>query len=214
MAARRIVVDLLRHGEPEGGAVLRGRIDPALTGTGRRQMRAAAALCGRDGPAGAAPWTRIVSSPLRRCREFAEEAAARARAPLTVDPRWQEIDYGEWDGMPLDRWRALLAERFGASRPDLSRFAPPGGEDFPAFSARVLAAWRDLESLPDGDRPLLVTHGGVFRVILPAVLGPPPHRPFRGPVPFACLSRVSIEASGRGARAELVFHDRAGGAAP
>lgn len=214
MAVRRVLVDLLRHGEPEGGAVLRGRIDPALTGAGWRQMRAAAALCGEDGPAGTAPWTRVLTSPLLRCREFAETAAADAGAPLTVDPRWQEIDYGEWDGMPLERWRALIEERFGTSRPDLSKFAPPGGEDFPAFSARVLAAWRDLEGLPDGARLLLVTHGGVFRVILPAVMGLPPHRPFRRPVPFACLSRVSVEATDRGARAELVFHDRAGGAAP
>lgn len=214
MAPRRAVVDLLRHGEPEGGAVLRGRVDPALTGTGRRQMRAAAALCRRDGPAGAPPWTRIVTSPLLRCREFAEETAAKTRLPLTVDPRWREIDYGEWDGMPLDRWRVLAAERFEAAGRDIMKFSAPGGEGFAAFSARVLAAWRDLAELPDGARALLVTHGGVFRVVLPAVMGLPPGAPFPHPVPFACLSRVGVEAADRGARAELLFHNRAGGAAP
>ena len=43
-AKRIITVDLLRHGEPEGGDILRGRINPKLTPTGWRQMSTSAAL--------------------------------------------------------------------------------------------------------------------------------------------------------------------------
>ena len=43
-AKRIITVDLLRHGEPEGGDILRGRINPKLTTTGWRQMSTSAAL--------------------------------------------------------------------------------------------------------------------------------------------------------------------------
>ena len=43
-AKRIIIVDLLRHGEPEGGDILRGRINPKLTTTGWRQMSTSAAL--------------------------------------------------------------------------------------------------------------------------------------------------------------------------
>jgi broad specificity phosphatase PhoE len=50
-------------------------------------------------------WDRIISSPLRRCREFAERTATVSNIPLEIDEQWQEIDYGDWDGMPIDEWR-------------------------------------------------------------------------------------------------------------
>ena len=43
-AKRTIIVDLLRHGEPEGGDILRGRINPKLTPLGWRQMSASTGL--------------------------------------------------------------------------------------------------------------------------------------------------------------------------
>ena len=87
-AKRIIIVDLLRHGEPEGGDILRGRINPKLTPTGWRQMSTSAALTLDPNAAYAAElgllapviptpltprWTKVISSPLARCQHFAAQ---------------------------------------------------------------------------------------------------------------------------------------------
>jgi len=56
-------VDLIRHGEPEGGVKLRGWLDDPLSAAGWQQMRAAIA--------GNNAWQQIVTSPMLRCRELA-----------------------------------------------------------------------------------------------------------------------------------------------
>ncbi|MEW6253578.1 MAG: histidine phosphatase family protein, partial [Planctomycetota bacterium] len=62
------LIDLMRHGEPVGGRRYRGQVDDPLSEKGWAQMRAAVGE--------AAPWHHVVSSPLLRCREFAETLAA------------------------------------------------------------------------------------------------------------------------------------------
>ena len=66
-------VDLLRHGEVEGGERYRGSTDDALSARGWEQMRAAVG--------DACAWTGIVSSPLKRCAEFGPIAAYRPLNP-------------------------------------------------------------------------------------------------------------------------------------
>jgi len=189
-----ITVDILRHGQPEGGEVLRGRIDHPLAEQGWAQMWQAAGLTPR--PTAEQPettaWTEIVSSPLQRCRDFAEKLAGRTGLPVTVEPDWQEIDYGDWDGMPLSEWHSTAAYQFRAFRKDMTALQPPNGEAFTGFRDRVLDAWERILNRPDGSRILLITHGGVMRVVLPTVLGIPLNRTGVLEIPFACLSRVKI----------------------
>ena len=208
---KRITVDFLRHGEPQGGEILRGRINPPLTECGWRQMRGAVGLDPDFRPTGPTPaWTGILSSPLVRCLDFAAAVAAATGLELAVDDNWQEIDYGDWDGMPLSEWRSLAAEQFKAFRDDISALAPPGGERYVDFRDRVLGAWSALAEYPDESHLLLVTHGGVIRVILPSVLGMPLNRSFPLFIPFACHSRVALEFSGGRCSAALIFHNAAG----
>lgn len=220
---KRITVDLLRHGEPEGGEVLRGRIDHCLTGLGWQQMRNAVASVSANTTADSnsnsntstntkdrnnlAGWTHIISSPLKRCRAFAETVAQERGLALHTESCWQEIDYGEWDGMPLPDWRQQAAPMFQEFRQDMARLVPPNGEDFISFKDRVLSAWQELSALPDGSHVLLVTHGGVLRVILPSVLGMPLNRSQPLHIPFASLSRVNLQVSDSGTQASLIFHN-------
>lgn len=80
------LIDMLRHGEPVGGRRYRGQTDDPLSDKGWRQMRAATAET--------RPWTAIVSSPLLRCRAFAEELAGQTGLPLAVDDRLKEVGFG------------------------------------------------------------------------------------------------------------------------
>ena len=212
-----ITIDLLRHGEPEGGDVLRGRIDHVLTEAGWQQMHHAIArgLTTQEAQTAAAQfnWTHVVSSPLRRCRAFAEALAQEHEIALEIAECWQEIDYGDWDGMALPEWREQAGPMFREFRQDMSRLVPPNGEAFIVFKDRVLQAWDRLAELPDGSRVLLVTHGGVLRVILPMVLGMPLNRSQPLHIPFASYSRVSMLISGgttdRRIANSLVFHNAA-----
>ena len=61
------LIDLVRHGEPVGGIRYRGQMDDPLSHTGWQEMRKA---IGRE-----TPWDAIISSPLLRCRAFAEDSS-------------------------------------------------------------------------------------------------------------------------------------------
>ena len=190
---KQITVDFLRHGEPVGGDVLRGRIDHPLSKLGWSQMQKAAALSAERELSPSTPsWTHLISSPLQRCRVFSEHLAVVTALDLQVREQWQEIDYGDWDGMLLSDWREVAGPQFKEFREDVSKLQPPNGEAFLLFRDRVLAAWSELADLPDGSHALVVTHGGVLRVVLPTVLGMPLNRSFPLHIPFASFSRVAL----------------------
>ena len=214
--SKKIIVDLLRHGEPEGGEVLRGRVDHRLTELGWQQMQASTELLTAAGSNFNSPaskpsnWTHIISSPLQRCSEFAKKISTEKNIELSIAPQWQEIDYGDWDGMQLKDWRSEAADQFKAFRKDMSKLAPPNGENYLSFKDRVLAAWQEISELEDGSHVLLVTHGGVLRVVLPTVLGMALNRSHPLQIPFACISRVSLEIGETRQSASLLFHNAAG----
>ena len=159
-------LDLLRHGETESGGGFRGSLDDALTARGWAQMRTAVEG-GR--------WDLLVSSPLQRCRAFAEELAQRQGSSWN----WKTICAncisalgralgGRPDGRPQRGARPLLGRSL--------RLYPPGGEPLSEFEARVLAAQRRLRQRHAGRRVLLVTHGGVIRLLLACARGLPRER--------------------------------------
>ena len=191
-------IDLIRHGEPEGGIRFRGHTDDPLSELGWSQMRAA--VQGRN------PWQVVITSPLLRCAGFAAELSADAGIALETDARLKEIGFGEWEGCTpeelvqqdpgcLDRlWR------------DPAGFTPPGGEGLTAFAARVTEGWNDLLHRHAGKHILVVAHGGVNRVILCQTLQIPIQHMFRLDVPLAGRSRVRVYGRGAEAQPQLIFH--------
>lgn len=216
---KQITVDFLRHGEPVGGEVLRGRVDHPLSELGWSQMQRSASLNAERQLTQATPkWTHIVSSPLQRCRIFAEHLAGEASLEIKVMDAWQEIDYGDWDGMLLSEWRERAGPQFKEFRKDVSKLQPPNGEAFLAFKDRVLRAWNALAELPEDSHVLVVTHGGVLRVVLPTVLGMPLNRSYPLHIPFASFSRVELTVNQNSEEgsvgdsivgASLMFHNAA-----
>jgi len=184
--ARATRIDLLRHGETTGGNRYRGSIDDALTLPGWTAMRAALGKeCG---------WNRIVSSPLRRCADFARDLAQRQALPLDIDARLREIHFGDWEGKTAPD---LLAADPGA----VTRFwndpvnhPPPGAENLLAFQTRVLHAWHEIAARHAGEHLLIVTHGGPIRIILGQAQGMPVPESLRLEVPHAHLSRLEVKA--------------------
>ena len=160
-----VYLELLRHGETEQGGGLRGSLDDALTAAGWAQLRAAVVEAG--------PWDRLISSPLQRCARFAEELAAQRGLPLHLEADLQELHFGEWEGRSSASLMQTDAEALGRFWSDPYAFTPPAGEPLLQFEARVLAAVRRLRQQYAGQRLLLITHGGVMRLLLARARGLP-----------------------------------------
>lgn len=158
-------LDLLRHGETELGGGLRGSLDDALTANGWAQMRAAVV--------GQGPWDRLVSSPLQRCALFAQELAARLDLPVSLEPALQELHFGAWEGQSAAALMETDAEGLGLFWADPYGFTPPQGEPVMQFSERVLGAIAQLHQACAGQRVLLISHGGVMRLLLAKARGLP-----------------------------------------
>ena len=187
-------LDLMRHGEPVGGRKYRGQIDEPLSEKGWAQMQAAVG--------DARPWTQIVSSPLVRCRAFAETLAERHGLPLALDERLMEVGFGEWEGKT-----AAEIERNGPGT--LARFKsdplnarPAGAEPLADFQARVAAGLQDMLAQYIGQHLLLVGHAGVIRMALAWALHIPLEHAYRIEVATASMTRLRFDDG----HASLVFH--------
>lgn len=176
---------LVRHGrtEPNASGLLLGRADVGLDAVGRRQ---AAALARRVGtPA------RIIASPLARC----QETAAAFGATVETDPRWVELDYGEYDRRPLGEVPEEVWRRW---RSDLT-FRPPGGETLAELGARVRDALDELAGGQVGPTPgdvVVVTHVSPIKAAVAWALAVGDEVAWRMFVAVASITRVAITPTG------------------
>jgi alpha-ribazole phosphatase len=127
------VLILVRHGESEANAqgLLLGRTDAALTEAGRRQAASVRPLLRN-------PVNELRSSPLSRARDTAELLSLTQ--PVTIDERWVEVDYGEYECQPL---RDIPADIWRQWRSDPG-FRPLGGETLAEVDQRVVRACVEL----------------------------------------------------------------------
>jgi broad specificity phosphatase PhoE len=152
---------LVRHAATDwSGVRFCGRTDLPLNELGRRQV---AALVARVADIGLSVLA-VGSSPARRAVETAAPLARALAAPLELDDRLREADFGLVEGSTFDAvartWpvvaRALLA---GGSAIDW-----PAGERAADLARRLRPVATELATAT-GDT-LLVTHGGVVRALL------------------------------------------------
>lgn len=157
---------LIRHGRSQANAagVLAGRTPGvALDDTGVRQ---ADALADRFAHVS---FSRIVTSPLERCRATAVTLARGESEPI-VDDRLVECEYGEWTGRKLEE---LHDEPLWAEVQDMpSGVRFPGGESMPELYARVTTAVADHNAAVDEHGVwAAVTHADVIKAIIADAVG-------------------------------------------
>ncbi len=114
------VVDLLRHGEVEGGPCFRGSLDDPLTANGRKTMESTLQKL--------APWDQIITSPLQRCRKVATTFAKQYSTPLMVEAGFSEICFGEWEGKTATQIMESDSESLKLFWQNPDENSPPGGE--------------------------------------------------------------------------------------
>ena len=192
-------IDLIRHGEPVGGRKYRGQIDDPLSDKGWTQMRQAVA--------DHKPWDVIISSTLSRCIEFAQELGQRHAIEVIREPRFIEIDFGEWEGRTANELAQEDARQVQRFLADPLNNTPRGAETLYEFEARIIGAWNDVLQQHAGRHVLLIGHAGMMRMIMRHVLDMPLERMFRIQVANAAITRIRVEGTGNNAFPRLLFHD-------
>ena len=159
-----LYLDFLRHGETSLSHTLRGKTDDALTAKGWMQMQSTIAQAEQVSQA----WDVIYSSPLQRCRLFAEEWAEQKQLPLYIEPNLQEMDFGEWEAQPTERLYQLYPDELAQFWQTPLSFTPPQAESLLAFKSRVLESVETLtqQMYAQGwTRALIISHGGVIKLL-------------------------------------------------
>jgi broad specificity phosphatase PhoE len=145
---------LVRHGETAGNASrILQRADEPLNERGLGQAGRLAQRLSDQG------FVHIVCSDLLRARMTAAPLAARSGIAIEETPLLQERNFGDLRGLP---YTDLTENPFGPE------FAPPNGEDWPTFHARVADAFEFIVSRRRSVNGTLVvvTHGLVCRALV------------------------------------------------
>jgi probable phosphoglycerate mutase len=164
----------VRHGETDWNVEgrLQGQTERPLNERGRAQaaavgrVLASLAAGARDLPHHASPMRRTVET-----MDLMRRSLGLPEGGYATDPRLKELSFGRWEG---STWPEIVAaEPDLAARRDADkwRFQPPGGESYAMLLERV-EAW--LAGL-DGPS-VVVSHGGVARVLMHALAGVDPLR--------------------------------------
>lgn len=191
--------DMMRHGEPQGGKRYRGTLDDPLSATGWQQMQAAVSAADH--------WDAILTSPMARCRPFAETVAQARGLPLHVEPELREINFGDWEGYTAAEIHERTPGALEAFWSNPVGHPPPGGEALPEFHRRVTSALQQWRETLEGKRVLVVCHGGVIRMAMADVMGTPLEKAMGAlMVPYACRSRVRMDRFGDQWLSCLVSH--------
>lgn len=159
--ARRLY--LVRHGETELSArrSYSGHREVPLTGTGREQARRVGERL-RGGGVDA-----VYSSPLGRATDTARAIAAATGAPLRIDKRLIEVDYGPLEGLDREGARERFGEAYQAWREDPMGTPLPGMEPLTSVLERARNA--TAAAVAACRCPVIVGHQGVLRLVLVAL---------------------------------------------
>lgn len=124
----------------------------------------------------------VYTSPLKRCAQLAHTLSGETLS----DVRLKEMDFGDWEMRP---WGDIPSEILNPWMQDFVNIPVPGGESFGQLIERVNAVWQEI-SHQTVERVLVVTHGGVIRSVLGAVLAMDPKHFFSMEIDYGGVSLV------------------------
>ena len=181
---------LIRHGEVAGnsGAIrtFAGARDLELTSRGILQAQAVAnRMKGEKLDA-------VFASTLQRAYKTADKIAVEYNLSATRISGWNEVNYGDWEGLSEDEISRNHADLWRARVEDPWNVAPPGGESYQMLWARLDPVWNALLEQNSGKTVAVVGHNGSLRVLLCQLLGAPPANARRLQIGNCSITKVNI----------------------
>jgi alpha-ribazole phosphatase len=151
------MITLLRHGKTEHNDGFYGSTDSKLTAKGLQTMHRACETLSIDA---------IVTSPLTRCRQFAQQLSEQRQCPMFVLPKIREYHFGDWEGMGIAQLWQSNPKELEALWTDINTFTPPNAETFQDFNTRLKQAIAGIKTWQEQyPSMLVVTHAGVIRAL-------------------------------------------------
>lgn len=195
---------LIRHGMPEKSTsekVYIGVTDIPLSTRGSAE----AAQLGRYflHHLSATTTVRILTSPLQRCRQTAEEiqrvlsdGGIKLSEPSVVEAL-HEINLGEWEGKRVQEIREHFPEVYEARGRALGTYHTPGGESFLEAGVRFQKAIEAcLPDMEESEILLIVAHAGVIRAYLSLLMGRELDHLMDIPLPYASVTELLLNSEG------------------
>ncbi|NLL37836.1 MAG: histidine phosphatase family protein [Fretibacterium sp.] len=178
-------VILARHGRTEwnDAGLFQGRTDIPLNEKGKDQAKRLARRLASW------PVQAVYASPLTRALDTARAVAAPHALEPVVLKGLEEINFGIWEGLSVP----YLAEQGALSdwEKDPLFNAPEDGESWEALSERVGQALETIQK--DGfEHVVVVSHGGIMRVIYALLVGLSPHTVWRLRVHNCAMTGLEI----------------------
>ena len=179
---------LIRHGETAWNRELRfqGQIDVPLNDTGFEQARRVAERLAGESV------QQLVSSDLLRTRQTAQESSVRLGLAPVMDAGLREQAFGVVDGMRVEDIQQQFPQEWTRWAAFDADYAFSGGESTRMFHARVMAALQRLAQTGDGQRLVVVTHGGVLDMVYRSAMGLPLSGPRQSVIPNGGISQVRL----------------------
>lgn len=180
-------IDLLRHGQVATPNLFCAPDNEPLGNSGWKQLTRATQ---------SGHWDAVITSPSRRCHDFARLLAQRQDCPFVVDERFGEMNFGNWIGKTQAEIWEQDAELMQYLWRQPRRFIAPNGEAMEDFIARIHVAWADLQAQYAGQHVLVLTHAGVIRAVLAQVLDILYQKSLRFEIAYAQFTRVRVYPDG------------------
>src|SRR4030042_2971704 len=157
---------LIRHGETEwnAGEIFRGRADVNLNEKGIVQAKLLGEYLKNS------RLETVYSSPLQRAVRTAERIAKHHTLDVTTESALIDMDYGEWQGMPLAEVKKIYKNLYikWETSPENVKF--PGGECLDDVRNRAVTAVNKIVKKHKGS-VVLVSHRVVNKVLICFMLG-------------------------------------------
>jgi broad specificity phosphatase PhoE len=148
-----------------------GNLDVPLSARGVEETSALVEAFART------PFARVASSPLSRALLLGRGLSETTGAPLAIDDRLREVWRGEWQGLPVDEFRARWEADRAAFAADPWNWKGHGGESDADIWARAWPALRETamlarETAGHASPTIgLATHYNVIRVLVTRLSG-------------------------------------------
>jgi alpha-ribazole phosphatase/probable phosphoglycerate mutase len=179
---------LIRHGEPAEQVTGRcyGSLDIELSAKGRHQMEEVAQHLKAESPSA------IYTSPSSRALESARILTTTQSCPLETITDFREMDFGALEGLAYDEIAAQYPNLYRQWMETPTEIRFPNGENFSEMQTRVLRAFEKMLGEREGQTVMIVSHGGVNRILIAWALQMPVASIFRLAQDYAAVNLISF----------------------
>ena len=183
------LLTLVRHGQTAANAqnLLQGHVNHPLDEVGLAQVSLLGGALQKISPV-----SRVVASPLQRAQQTAQAITQGLSQHIEVetDPRWIELNYGDFDGQPVS---SVSPEQWATWRTD-EHFRPPHGETLAELSVRVHNAIDALLADSVSAHIVVVSHVSPIKAAVAWALGVGVEVSWRTALDRASMTTVRLDA--------------------